>query len=205
MRGASKVTFQTHQVLRLQRNSELKISARNPWIASAAKKKEADSTTFRAWSQRDPSMIWPWHRHLAPAASATLLVRSWRRFCIEKYNMSRSGYLPKCHQMPRLPQKSHSNFTTCCACHAKWIACVILFTYETSFPMRAATKVTFQLHQILCLPGKMSLMSDPRTYMNHYFQCAEQVESPFKLTKYCACHEILSSTFQLEILELLRQ
>ena len=50
-------------------------------------------------------MIWPWNRHLAPAASETLLVRSWKRFCIEKYNISRSGYLPKCHQMLRLPRK----------------------------------------------------------------------------------------------------
>ena len=43
--------------------------------------------------------------HLAPAASETLLVRPWTRFCIEKYNISRSGYLPKCHQMLRLPRK----------------------------------------------------------------------------------------------------
>ena len=50
-------------------------------------------------------MIRAWNRHLAPAASETLLVRSWRRFCIEKYNISRSGYLPKCHQMLRLPRK----------------------------------------------------------------------------------------------------
>ena len=50
-------------------------------------------------------MIRPWNRHLAPAASETLLVRPWTRFCIEKYNISRSGYLPKCHQMLRLPQK----------------------------------------------------------------------------------------------------
>ena len=52
-----------------------------------------------------PTIIRPWNRHLAPAASETLLVRSRRRFCIEKYNISRSGYLPKCHQMLRLPRK----------------------------------------------------------------------------------------------------
>ena len=38
MRGASKVTLQPHQVLRLPRNSEFKIWARNPWIASANRK-----------------------------------------------------------------------------------------------------------------------------------------------------------------------
>ena len=40
-----------------------------------------------------------------PAASETFPVRSWRRFFIEKYNISRSGYLPKCHEMLRLPRK----------------------------------------------------------------------------------------------------
>ena len=45
------------------------------------------------------------NRDLAPAASDTLLVPSWRRFCIEKYNISRSAYLPKCHEMLRLPRK----------------------------------------------------------------------------------------------------
>ena len=33
--GARQVTLQTHQVLRLPRNFQLKISARNPWSASA--------------------------------------------------------------------------------------------------------------------------------------------------------------------------
>ena len=53
----------------------------------------------------NPTTIRAWNRHLAPAASETLLVRSRGRFCIEKYNISRSGYLPKCHQMLRLPRK----------------------------------------------------------------------------------------------------
>lgn len=48
----------------------------------------------------------------------------WRRkCCIEKYNVSRSGYLPFFHHMLRLPgkvtPKHHSNFTKSCACHEK--------------------------------------------------------------------------------------
>ena len=34
-------------------------------------------------------------------------------------------------------------------------------TYETSFRMRGATRVTLHLHQILRLPRKMNLMIDP--------------------------------------------
>ena len=41
------------------------------------------------------------------------------------------------------------------------------------------------------------------SYMKRHFQCAEQAKSPFKLTKYCACHQILSSRFEREIPELL--
>ena len=41
--------------------------------------------------------------------------------------------------------------------------------------------------------------------MKRHFQCAEQLKSPFKVTKYCACHEILSSRFQRQIPEVLPQ
>ena len=78
---------------------KFKTSAETPWIASANRK------TIRRQSDDNPTIIRPWNRHLAPAASETLLVRPWTGFCIEKYNISRSGYLPKCHQMLRLPRK----------------------------------------------------------------------------------------------------
>ena len=93
MRGATLVTVQHQQILRLPRNSEFKIDF-------SAK----SLNCFRQYKD-DSTMIRAWNRHLAPAASETLLVRSWRRFCIENYNISRSGYLPKCHEMLRLPRK----------------------------------------------------------------------------------------------------
>ena len=46
-------------------------------------------------------------------------------------------------------QLSASNLTKYCPCHAKWLACLILVAYETSFTMRGAPAVTRQLHQIL--------------------------------------------------------
>ena len=43
----------------------------------------------------------PWPTKLG--TSGTLLFPSWT--CIVKYNISRSGYLPKCHEVLRLPRK----------------------------------------------------------------------------------------------------
>ena len=131
MRGATNRTPQLHQILRLPRKMNLMIDPRHIWnVIYNARSKQSHPPTSpntapatKSVSSRfqrklrevlppierrfedNPTMIRPWNRHLAPAASETLLVRSWRRFCIEKYNISRSGYLPKCHQMLRLPRK----------------------------------------------------------------------------------------------------
>ena len=51
--------------------------------------------------------------------------------------------------------KSPFKLTKYCACHAKWIASLIRVTYETSFPLRGASKVTVQPHQILRLPRNL--------------------------------------------------
>ena len=114
--GATRVALQLDQILRLPRNSKFKISGRHPWIASANTNTiQQYPTTFRRHSDDIPTTsdgirlhsddFRQQNRHLAPAALDTLLVPSWRRFCIEKYNMSRSAYLPKCHEMLRLSRK----------------------------------------------------------------------------------------------------
>ena len=51
--------------------------------------------------------------------------------------------------------KSTSNLTKYCACHAKWIPWLIRVTHETSFPMRGASNVNLQPHQILRLPRNL--------------------------------------------------
>ena len=144
------------------------------------RRSEDNPTMIRAWCDdiSHPPLPRPYSSHLADA------------FCMEKYNTSRSGYLPKFHEMLRLPRK-----------------------------------VTLHLHQILPLPRKMNLMIDPRhiwtviynarsnkhhttsspntapatqneshdwsaSHMKRHLQCAEQARSPSNLTKYCACHEI---------------
>ena len=144
MRGATLVTVQHQQILRLPRNSEFRMSAENPWIASANIK------TIRAWSEdkiviSHPPLRRPYSSHLGDA------------FCMEKYNISRSGYRlsikisrnaapatksdtpPSPNTAPATQNESHewsasdmkrhvqcaeqqespSNCTKYCACHAK--------------------------------------------------------------------------------------
>ena len=71
-----------------------------------------------------------------------------------------SGTTLKRHSQCAAQQESPSNFTKYCACHAKWMSSIICVTYETSFPMRGASKVTLQPHQILRLPRKMQVIND---------------------------------------------
>ena len=114
---------------------------------------------IRAGSENDPRMK-PSLRN--PPRKRGYFSRSPRAFSIEKYNISRSGYHSKFHQILRLPRKvTLFNFTKYCACHEKWLSWSILFTHETLFTMHGATRVIVQTHQILRLPRKMNLMIDP--------------------------------------------
>ena len=72
-------------------------------------------------------------------------------------------------------QASPSNLTKCCACHVKWLSWLMSATYETSFPMRGATSITLQPHQILRLPRKIAfqnLSEILRERLKRQFQCA---------------------------------
>ena len=90
--------------------------------------------------------------------------------CTTKYYASTtlyySGTTLKRHLQCAAQQESASNFTKYCACHAKWMSSRICVTYETSFPMRGASEVTLQPHQILRLPRKMNVLNDLRHIWN---------------------------------------
>ena len=106
MRGATLVTMQHHQILRLPRNSEFRMSAETPWIVSANIK------TIRPDSDDNPTIIrrYPTTSEHKIVISHPPLRRPYpchlgQAFCIEKYNISRSGYLPKFQEVLRLPRK----------------------------------------------------------------------------------------------------
>ena len=112
MRGATGATLQHHQIWRLPRNSELKTSVSGKSMNCSRQYKD-DSTIIRESRRR------PYSSHLADA------------FCVKKYNIWRSGYLPKLQEMLPWPRQ-----------------------------------VTFQLHQTLRLPRKITLMIDPPDIWN---------------------------------------
>ena len=90
-----------------------------------------------------------------------VLLQYWSLTRMNRHLHDRCPSHMKRHLQCAEQQESSSNFTNYCACHAKWISSLIRLTYETSFRMRGATRVTLHLHQILRLPRKMNLMIAP--------------------------------------------
>ena len=138
MRGASKVTLQPHQVLPLPRNSEAQDFSRN------SEQKIVIS---------HPPLRRPYPSHRGDA------------FSTEKYNVSRSGYLPKCHEMLRLPRK-----------------------------------VTLQL---LRLPRKMNLSIDPLDIWNVIYNARSKQGHPPTSPSTAPATKFWSSRFQPKLPEAL--
>ena len=146
----------------------------------------ADPTMIRPWSDHDPSMK-PSVRN--PPRNRGYLSRPPRAFCIEKYNISRSGYHSKFHRILRLPRK------------------VTLALHQILRLPRKVTLIIDPLHTWNVIynarSNKCHCPNSPNTapatkneshdwsltQMKRYLQCAEQHASKSKLTKYCACHE----------------
>ena len=131
MRGVTSVIALTHQILRLPRKMNLMIDPWHKWnviynarsnmchspnspntapatINDRPKSQRnlvrTDETSFpmRGRSEHDPSMK-PSVRN--PPRNRGYFSRPPRAVCIEKYNISRSGYHSKFHQILRLPRK----------------------------------------------------------------------------------------------------
>ena len=138
MRGATNVTLQTHQILRLPRKMDHPTSGRN------LRKTAETSFPMRGRSENVPSMIRAWSETVPrpfpsvrnPPRNRGYFSRSGLAFCIEKCNISSSGYLSKFHQVLRLPRK---------------------VTLQLHQVLRLPRKVTLELHQVLHLPRKVTL------------------------------------------------
>ena len=76
------------------------------------------SCAMRGRSDHDPSMT-PSVRN--PPRNWGFFRLSARAFCIEKYNISRSGYRSEFHQISRLPRKVKLNFTKYCPSQCNWM------------------------------------------------------------------------------------
>ena len=118
-----------HEILKL------KISAETPWMLLPIERRFDDNPTrsddIRRYPTRSDDKIVISHPPLPRPYSSHF----GRRFCIVKYNISRPGYLPKCHevlrlsrkvtrqphQILRLPQKVH--YELCLYWSVTWLIC----------------------------------------------------------------------------------
>ena len=95
---------------------------------------------MRDRSELDPTMIRAGSDHETvirnPPRNRGYFSRPPRPFCIENYNISRSGYHSKFHRMLRLPRK---------------------VTVQHHQILRLPRKVPLERHQIVHLPGKVTL------------------------------------------------
>ena len=169
MRGATSITVQPHQILRLPREMTLMIDVRHIWnvIYNARSNKHHPPTSPNA-APATQNCIPKSKRNCPKTVEVSIPMRGrfdhesehelvishppLRRgyfsrfgdaFCIENYNISRSGYLPRFHRILRLPQK-----------------------------------VTLQDHQILRLPRKMTRNIDPRDIWNVIYNARSNKHHP---------------------------
>ena len=122
---------------------------------------------------------------------------------MEKYNISRSGYLPKFQEMLRLPRKVTLHLHQILPLprkmnlmidpHQIWNVIYNARSNQSHPPTAANTAPATQSHS----------HDSSSSHMKRHLQCAEQHWFPSNITKYCACHEILSSRCQRKIPELL--
>ena len=149
MRGATNVTLQTHQILRLPRKMTIQHLAE---ICGKQLKRHfqcaADPSMIRdRWSEHDPR---PFPSVRNPPRNRGYFSRSGRAFCIEKCNISSSSYLSKFHQVLRLPRKVTLELHQVLPLPRK-------VTLELHQVLRLPRKVTLELHQVLRLPRKVTL------------------------------------------------
>ena len=145
MCGATSVTLQPHQILRLPSKMTTQNLTEFSW--RQLKRHLQRAADPRPWSENDPRMN-PSVRN--PPRKRGYFSRSGRAFCIEKYNVSRSGYPSKFYQVLRLPRKVTLELHQVLPLPRK-------VTLELHQVLRLPRKVTLELHQVLRLPRKVTL------------------------------------------------
>ena len=182
MRGATGITLQPHQILRLPRKIALQNQRK---ICRKQLKRQfqcaADSSMIRPWSEHDPNMIRAWTRHLAPARSPRLLFALRRRILywkLQHFALRAPAIYPDFTEYCACHKKWRSKITKYCACHATWLSWLMSVTHDTSFTMRGATSITLQPHQMLPLPRKMMRIIDCRRIWNVIYNARSHRHRP---------------------------
>ena len=144
MRGATGVTIQPHQILRLPRKMTLQDFKEN--LQKQVKRHfqcGADPTMIREWSENE-------NANRNPPRNRGYFSTSPRAFSIVKYNVSRPILHSNLHQILRLPRKVPLELHQILRLPRK-------VTLELHQVLRLPRKVTLELHQVLRLPRKVTL------------------------------------------------
>ena len=169
MRGATGVTIQLRQILRLPRKMTLQDVKEN--LQKQVKRHfqcGADPTMIRPWSEHDPSMIREWKRKPQPASQVRLLCE-----------VPRSIFYCKIQRFaPNLTVKLSPN-----------TAPATKSDTTTSPSTAPATKSATWTSPSTAPATKNDSTALSSSHMKRHFQCAEQQVSLSNLGKYCACHE----------------
>ena len=155
MRGATGVTIQPHQILRLSRRKItylIIITYETSFTMRGATGVTIQPHQILHRSRRKTRMLSPHHIwnliYMRGATGVTVQPHQILRLSRRKTHLLNL----QCAEQ----QVSRSNLTKYCACHAERLTYLVLIAYETSFTVRGATGVTIQPHQILRLPRKMT-------------------------------------------------
>ena len=210
MRGATGVTIQPHQLLRLSRRKTRALSLHHIWnliynarsnqchppnspntaparqndhLTSGRNLRKTGETSFpmRGRSENDPSMIRPWKRKPQPASQVRLL-----------FELPRSIFYCKIQRFePNLTFK-HSPSAAPATKSNTWPSPNTAPTTKsntwTSPNTAPTTKSNTWTSPSTAPATKSDTHSSSSWHMKPHLQCAEQPMSPSKLTKYCACH-----------------
>ena len=180
LRGATDVTLRYRQILHLPRKMTFMIDPRHIWnviyVARSNRcypptspntapatthdspnsqkfgKTAEPSYTRRGRSEHDPRMIRPWSCQSATRRATEVTFHAQHAVSFEKYNIPRSGYHSKFHQMLPLRQKVTPQHHHILHQPQK----VTLVLHQT---MHLPQKVTLALQQIVHLPRKVTIVS----------------------------------------------
>ena len=143
MRGATYVTLQPHQILRLPRKMTFQNLRQICWKRLKCHFQCAtDPTMIREWSDHDPTM--KTQTATRRAAEVTFRARQ-KQILLKIATFPGPAIIPHFTKCCACHKKWHMNFTKCCAWHKK-------VTHELHQMLRLPQKVTHELHQMLHLP-----------------------------------------------------
>ena len=182
VRGATGVTIQPHQILRLPRKIALQNFWQNLWKQMKRHFQCGDDPRMiRPWSEHDPTMIRPWKRKPQPASQPRLLFELTTSIFYWKIQRFAPNLTFK-HSPSAAPATKSNTWTSPSTAPATksntW----------TSPSTAPATKCDTWTSPNAAPTTKSNTHSSSAWHMKPHLQCAEQSMSSYKLTKYCACH-----------------